>query len=387
MTARLKLLIMPEQFQALRQTQVASRDMLNAVSCYAFAHGKLRNQQRLQCGCYDGIRLRSGLPVPLACNVPRQVGVTRKSLWAKARKNAEQGRVRWTRKSSRRLARAPHYVSPTLTYNYYRDHGLKEGQQVNILTLSGRVILPYTGYDKHVALLARGARIGATRLWYDRSRKRFYLLNLEVADPTPETQQRVSGGDVSQRSLAIVARQDHDTSFFSGHKVRARANYYAQLRKRLQKKGTRAATRRLVIAARERRLRHERNHVLSRRIVDQHPPNLIGLENLTPIRERTRGQRSPQAIKKQRRAIGHASSRVFAVLHGFLTPKALPAGSMAVKVDADYTSLACPRCGYTCVQNSVPAKGSLCACRNSKYRLPADLVGARNVAMYVLRVR
>jgi hypothetical protein len=37
----------PEQFAALRATQLAYRDALNDVSRYAFAHGKMSNQRRL----------------------------------------------------------------------------------------------------------------------------------------------------------------------------------------------------------------------------------------------------------------------------------------------------------------------------------------------------
>lgn len=38
-TAKLKLDATPDQFRALRQTQLAYRDALNFVSRYAFAHG------------------------------------------------------------------------------------------------------------------------------------------------------------------------------------------------------------------------------------------------------------------------------------------------------------------------------------------------------------
>ena len=38
-TAKLKLITEPEQFIALRQTQLAYRDALNAVSHYAFSQG------------------------------------------------------------------------------------------------------------------------------------------------------------------------------------------------------------------------------------------------------------------------------------------------------------------------------------------------------------
>jgi putative transposase len=185
----------------------------------------------------------------------------------------------------------------------------------------------------------------------------------------------------------VVARLDNSATFSSGSRVRAKADHYARLSKRLQKKGTRAATRRLVvIAGRERRLKQDRNHVLSRQIVDAHPHSLIGLEDLTHIRERTNRKHGKKASKKQRKANRHASKWAFAELHGFLAYKALLEGSMAIKVDADYTSQACPTCGYTCEQNR-PKKGLLFECQNCHYTLHADLIGARNIALRALLLR
>src|SRR5207302_6360733 len=89
LTAKLKLHTTPEQFQALRTTQLAYRDALNYVSIYAFDHGKLSNQQKLQQACYDYIREQFKLPAQMACNVPRQVGATYKGLWTKVKKNAQ----------------------------------------------------------------------------------------------------------------------------------------------------------------------------------------------------------------------------------------------------------------------------------------------------------
>src|SRR5260221_72217 len=45
-----------------------------------------------------------------------------------------------------------------------------------VMCLEGRLVLPYTGYDRHVALLQQGARIGAAKLWYASPRKQVYLL-------------------------------------------------------------------------------------------------------------------------------------------------------------------------------------------------------------------
>jgi putative transposase len=389
-TAKLKLHTDRAQFAALRKTSLAYRDALNFVSRYAYAHGKMSNQRALQQACYDEIRRSYKLAAQMACNVPRQVGATYKTLWTKVKQNAEARRNGWTRKRYKGMDQPAKFVSPTLTYNYQRDYSFKQEQRVSVLTLEGRVLVPYTSYDKHVAFIRDGATIGAAKLWYDKPHKQFYLLVslcIEVADPRPETHQHIVGVDVGQRYLAVTAHLDNGASFYSGKSVRAKADHYARLRKRLQHKGTRSATRRLiVVSGRERRLKQAVNHSISRRIVDQHPRSLIGLEDLTHIRERTRGKRGKKATKKQRRANRHASSWAFAELHGYLAYKAPLQGSMTVSVDAYHTSQACPRCGYASPENR-PRKGLLFVCRSCHYTLHADLIGARNIAMRTLVTR
>lgn len=390
LTAKLKLQTSPDQFRALRATQLAYRDALNFVSRYAFEHGKMSNQISLQAATYLDIRAKFGLPAQMACNVPRQVGATYKILWTKVKANAAARTAGHTKKRYRGLDAAPKYISPTLTYNFQRDYSVKTGQQVSILTLDGRVIVPYTGYARHVALIHQGARIGAARLWYDKPYQQFYLLvslEIEVPDPVPESHRRVVGVDVGQRYLAVATDTHNETAFFPGKEVRAHADHYARLRKRLQQKGTRAATRRLVVVSgRERRLKQQRNHSISRRMVDAYPHSLIGLEDLTHIRERRKRKHGKKATAKQRRANRHASQWAFAELHGFVAYKALLNGSMAVKVDAYKTSQACPRCGYTSEDNR-PDKGLLFRCQVCQLVLHADLVGARNVALRTLLAR
>ena len=284
LTAKLKLTTTPEQFQALRATQLAYRDALNLVSVYAFAHGKTSNQHRLQRATYAQVRSRFGLPAQMACNVPRQVGATYKALWTKVKKNAAARRQGHTKKRYKGLDQPPHYVAPTITYNAHRDYTFKHDQQVSILTLAGRIVVPYTGYSKHVTLLHSGATLGAARLWYDRTKKRFYLLvslEIQTPDPTPESCQQIVGVDVGQRYLATVATMTNGAQFFPGKQVRATTDHVARLQKRLQRKGTRSATRKLVqMAGRERRLKLNTNHCISRQIISTHPNSLIGVEDL-----------------------------------------------------------------------------------------------------------
>ena len=62
--AKLKLHTTQEQFQSLRTTQLSYRDALNAVSRYAFEHGKMSNQRALQEGMYEQISYRLQVYLP-----------------------------------------------------------------------------------------------------------------------------------------------------------------------------------------------------------------------------------------------------------------------------------------------------------------------------------
>ena len=400
-TAKLKLTPTPEQLQALRESQLAYRDALNAVSHYAFEQGKISNVTRLHKGMYAELRARYRLPSQLACSVERQVAATYKGLWTKLLKNKEHRQRQLTKKRFKGLDQPPHYSSPTLQYTYERDYTFQRNQQVSVRTLGGRISIPYQGKASHIARIRAGASIGDAKLWYDKPKKTFYLLvslSVDVSDPTPAQLQEVVGVDVGIRYLAVTSTSTGKTSFHPGKRVRHRANHYARLRKRLQKKGTRGAKRRLKrIEQRERRLKLQANHSIAKQMIKQHPQALFGLEQLTGIRERKKrrkrkrkknGKGYERVSPKARKANRVYSQWSFAELQALISYKAALAGSLTIKVDADYTSQTCPMCGYRSEQNR-PQKGLLFLCRNEEcqYRLHADLVGARNVTMRTLLVR
>jgi transposase len=190
------------------------------------------------------------------------------------------------------------------------------------------------------------------------------------------------------RNVHVTSTIGNTCTFYSGKQIIPKANHYARLKKRLQRKGTRSATRRLVqISGRERRLKQDANHVVSKRIAQQHPHSLIGLEDLTHIRERPK-RRTVQRKKKgkgyepvspkQRKANAAYSKWSFAELHSMIAYKALLQESMAIKIDAHSSSQACPKCGHTCPAHR-PNKGLLFLCQNCHYQLHADLVGSRTM--------
>jgi putative transposase len=122
LTAKLKLTLTADQFQALRQTTLAYRDALNFVSRYAFAHGKTSSSKRLQKATYADVRAAFHLPAQMACNVPRQVSSTYQGLWTRAKKNAEARAKGYTTRRIKGLDKPSKYVSPTIMYNLGRDY-------------------------------------------------------------------------------------------------------------------------------------------------------------------------------------------------------------------------------------------------------------------------
>ncbi|MGQ4647349.1 RNA-guided endonuclease TnpB family protein [Lyngbya aestuarii] len=390
LTAKLKLEVTQEQKEQLRVTSLAYKDALNYTSGVAFEMGKTYNGTKIQKKVYYTLREKFRLPSQMACNVPRQVGATYKSLRTKLKHNEEAFKAGRTKKRYKGLDKPPKYVSRTCTLNYQRDYSFIKDQKVSVITLSGRIKVNYQGYSKHLYLINSGvAKIGAAKLWYSRARKTYYLLvsmEVEIPELTPNNINRVIGVDVGQRYIAVAADTRNKAQFFSGKQVRHKASRYVKARRSLQRKGTRSATKRLVaLSGRERRFIADTNHCIAKQVAE--PNTLIGLENLTHIRERTKPQKKgKKASHKQRRANSNKARWSFAQLHGFIDYKAVLSGSLAVKVDAHYTSQACPCCGHTSKGNR-PNKGLTFVCQQCGYVLHSDLIGARNVALRVLLFR
>ena len=387
-TAKLKLNLTPEQKSAVRETSLAYRDALNYASAVAFDNGKSSNGAKLQKLVYNNLRSDFKLGAQMACNVPRQVAATFKSLQTKVKQNNEAIKKRHTKKRFKGLDKAPRYVSRTVTLNYQRDYSFKADQCVSIGTLSGRIVVPYEGWNKHLDLIKSCQNIGAAKIVYQHSSKTYYLmvsLKIEVPEIDPTTITRVSGVDVGMRYLAVETDLSNKSAFYSGKASRHKANQYQKARKTLQRKDTRSAKRRLIaLSGRERRFIADVNHQISKEIAK--PNSLIGLENLTGIRDRTHSKSGKKASKKQRRANRNKARWSFAELHGYIDYKANLIGSLATKVPAHYTSQSCPKCGHTSKANR-PNKGLMFRCECCGYELHADLVGSRNIAMRTLLVR
>jgi IS605 OrfB family transposase len=388
-TAKLKLETNPEQKELLREVSLAYRDALNYTSQANFENSKSSNGTKIQKLVYRDLRSEFNLPSQMACNVPRQVGGIYKGLLTKLKQNEEAVRTGKTKKRFKGLDKAPKFISRTCHLNSLRDFTFKPNQQVSVITLQGRITINYSGYNKHLELIKSGCKIGGAKIYYSKSSKTYFLLvslELELPELEPVNLSRVVGVDVGRRFLAVTTDVQNKTQFFSGKETIHKANQYQRVRKTLARKGTRSATRRLrLVSGRERRFTADVNHKISKRIVT--PGTLFGLEDLTHIRERTKlKKKGRKASKKQRKANRKQSKWSFAELHSFIDYKAVFTNSLTIKVDADYTSKGCPKCGHVS-DNNRPNKGLTFRCECCNFESHADLVASRNITLRTILSR
>jgi IS605 OrfB family transposase len=173
------------------------------------------------------------------------------------------------------------------------------------------------------------------------------IVSIELQSPDVDFSSlwKVKGIDVGQRNLLVSVDSEGQVVFKKGGLVKAKCRHYAKVRSGLQEKGTRSAKRALVrLSMRERRFRSDVNHKLALSVLE--PSTLIGVEDLTGIRERLRRRTGKRASEKQRQANRDSSSWSYAELQWFITYKSFFFDSIVVAVDPRNTSKGCSKCGH-----------------------------------------
>jgi putative transposase len=355
-TIRIKLQPTSEQANALLQTRRQFTDVFNAVAAYGWQH-RIKN----------GVTLHHALYYPLKSAYPDLVS----DLHIQARVKATEA-VR----SALQLAKDPtHTVRQPRSWGCaprYNKHTYKvdwQRQVVNLATVAGRQHIPFVVPD-YAQQYTGCATDSADLILCDGD----WWLHVVVTVPAPKVQPNdaVVGVDLGLAQPAVTS----NNQFLGEKRWKAVEGRRFNLRRALQKQGTRSAKRHLKKQRRKQaRFRRDCDHVLSKQIVRATPEGgTVVLENLTHIRQRTK-QRGPGALRAQRRRM-HSWS--FAQLHIFIRYKAAARGCTVAVVDPRHTSQQCNRCGHQ-ARNNRRARG-LFKCRVCRYELHADLNASRNIA-------
>jgi putative transposase len=214
--AQLKLMPTPEQATALLHTLEVANAACNHISSVAWQQ-QVFGKFDLQKLCYETVRESFGLAAQTTIRCLAKVGDSYKL----------------DRKSQRRYR--PHgsiaYDDRILSFNLHAP-------SVSIWTTSGRQAIPFTAGEQQMRRLE--SRQGETDLVYRRGA--FYLLaTCNVDEPTPDVVDTALGVDLGVSNIATTS----DGETISGSQINNVRYRHRRLRTKLQKKGTKAARRRL----------------------------------------------------------------------------------------------------------------------------------------------
>ena len=243
----------------------------------------------------------------------------------------------------------------------------KDSKEASILTLEGRIKVPMVFGDVHKKILEiEGCRIcGQSDLIFQKNQ--FYLmLAIEIPDIKTQQNEEYLGVDLGIVNIAV----DSEKEVFSGKAVNNVRCRRVRLRKKLQRKGTKSAKRKLKkLSGKEKRFARDVNHCISKKIVKKAKAlgTGIALEDLKGIRKRTE-----KTVRKQQRY--RHSSWAFYQLRQFIEYKAEAAGIPVESVDPRNTSRTCPICG--CIDKKNRKVQDKFVCIRCGYAAMADIVAA-----------
>ncbi|SIO30552.1 transposase, IS605 OrfB family, central region [Singulisphaera sp. GP187] len=257
-----------------------------------------------------------------------------------------------------------------------RTMSFKGIARVSLLTLDGRVIVPFVVGSYGADRLAMPK--GQADLVRRKDGKWFLIVTVDVPETTPIPVTDFIGVDLGLANVATDS--DPATKPHCGKPAeRVRRKHNLQ-RKRLQKKGTKGAKKKLQrVSRKEARFKRHENHVISKAIVEvaKGTGRGIAVEDLSGIRDRL-----PAWGKDARNRLSGWS---FGQLVAFMTYKATLAGVPIEAVDARYTSQTCSACGHCCRENRTSQAKFLCV--SCGMGMNADKNAALNIRARALSKR
>lgn len=317
LVAAIKLVPTPAQAEALRETLTTVNAAAAFVSRHAFTT-KTFARFALQKATYKSVRSSFGLSAQTTCLVVGKVAAAYKK-----NKSVE---------ANFRPAGAISYDNRVLQVNPTK-------RVVSIWTVGGRAKMSFVAGPRQLSMLA-GRHAEADLICRN---GKFYLhVCIESASPVLASPTDYLGVDFGVANVAT----DSDGNFYSGRGIKGVRHRHKRLRRKLQKKGTRSAKRRLKkLSGKERRFATWVNHNVSKRLVGtaKRTGRGIALEDLRGIRERIRVK-----CRSHRNTL---HGWAFAQLRSFVEYKATMAGVAVLVVNPSYTSQTCPVCGFISKDN------------------------------------
>ncbi|MBE1605453.1 RNA-guided endonuclease InsQ/TnpB family protein [Actinopolymorpha pittospori] len=361
---QVKLIPEADQAAALSATLHTVNEAANWVSSVALERGVPREYE-LRKHTYAVLR-SWGLGAQVAQHVIKKVRDAYTALKANVKAGhlgkpgSKGGRKAETKPIVFRAEAAQPYDDRCLSWHY-------DTQTVSIWTIAGRLKNVRFACSAGALKTLREHRQGESDLIEGDGV--FYLY---ATCEVPEAEQYEPNGFIGV-DLGVVNIATTSTGYkAAGRGLNRHRKRQLDLRRKLQRKGTKSAKRLLKKRnRRERRHVANTNHIISKTIVIEAERTSAGisLEELKGIRQRVR-------LRKPQRVALH--SWAFAQLGDFIVYKARRAGVPVVFVDPAYTSQQCSECGHVDKRNRVDQ--GLFICRNCGVVAHADRNASHNIA-------
>jgi len=190
-------------------------------------------------------------------------------------------------------------------------------------------------------------------------------VQVQCDNPPLRNGDRRLGIDRGITNIAVCS----DNTIYNSKKLKNTKGRYQFLKSKLMSVGTQSAKKHLrKLAGRERRFVKDVNHCISKEIAHK-DFDVFCIEDLKGIKSRSKG-------RKFNRLMGNWS---FSQLGDFLNYKAAQMGKSVIKVNPQYTSQTCSRCGHREKSNR---NGSTFKCKSCGFEINADINAARNIATF-----
>jgi len=351
LSAQIKLIATKEQTDLLKQTLEQANALCNAISEIAWQQ-QIFKQFDLHKLLYKNLRDQSGLAAQVVVRCISKVADAYKLDKKTMRVFDPHGAISFDNR--------------ILTYRINKKF-------VTIWTINGRERINYVCGEHQDKLLE--FRQGESDLAYHDGE--FFLFPTIDIEPSPtEDVKTFIGVDLGIKQIAA----DSTGESFSGEEVEKVRQKYHNLRRDLQKRGSKNSARRLKkIAKQESRFRKDKNHCIANKLVKKAKDTKqgIGLEDLKHIRART-------TVRKADRA--RHSGWAFSQLQAFILYKALRAGVKTEIVNAGNSSRQCSveGCGHIAKTNR--KSQALFVCGKCGHSENADLNAAKVIAQRALNL-
>ena len=326
LTAQVKLLVTPEQADALHKTIQQANTVCGQISEWAW-NNQTFGQYQLHYALYATQRAASGLAAQMVIRCLSKVADAYKLDKETIRTFQPNGAIAFDDR----------------ILNWYLDKN-----KVSIWTVKGRMTIPFVCGEHQRKLLA--SRKGESDLTLVNGN--FYLMaTVSIPEPPLIETDGVLGVDLGIVQIAT----DSEGNQYSGEAVKDVRHRSRKHRCDLQKKGSKRAKRTLKKVSRKAsRFSKWVNHTISKAIVQTalSSRKAIALEDLTGIRERG------SAFNREMR--WQLGNWAFLELSTFIRYKAARVGIPVLTVDARNTSRTCSACGYCDKANRKSQSGFLC---------------------------